>query len=326
MQRRPGRRGDRAGDPENEFDAGADIDPDRRVEAERVERGPDQRARHREEFDHGQRQRVADQHIGAEIVEVIGHERGGRRRRAERGDEEPERLVDEMKQPPARRRTPLRRERIGPALIAREPRLQHRDQRADRGEGQLEADAEDRLRLQRDHREHGEAEIAHRQRAPVGDDRAEGDQRHDQRAFGPDARAGADVIGDRAEDRDSRRPFLDRMMQRERRREREQPPRGPEEDARDQRHLHAGDGDDVEDAGLADEIPRVARQEIALAGHHRRGDRAFVAADDRLDPRRERVARMVDRGAEAQPERRLGGRRRGGIAPSVEPTAPTPAK
>ena len=113
MQRRARRLGDMARDPENEFDAGADIEPDRRIEAERIERRPDQRAGHREEFDHRQRERIADQHIGAEIMEMIGHERGGGAGRAKRGDDQAERLVDEMKhQAAALGRARRRHERI----------------------------------------------------------------------------------------------------------------------------------------------------------------------------------------------------------------------
>ncbi len=202
-----------------------------------------------------------------------------------------------------------RQERIGALLDAREPRLHHRDERADRGEGELEADAEDRLRLQRDDRQHGEGEIAHGQRAPVEDDGAEHDQRHDQRALGADARAGGEVVAKRAEHRDAGRPFLDGVAQGQRRRQRQQPPRDDEEDAGDQRHLHAGDGDDVEDAGLADEVLGVVGEEIALARDHRRGDGALVAADDRVDAQGEAVARLIDRREKALAPRGLARRR-----------------
>ena len=179
----------------------------------------------------------------------------------------------------------LRQERIGVASpMPREPRLHHRDQRRDGGERELEADAEDRLGLDRDDREHREREIAHGQRAPVEDDRAEHDQRHDQRALGADARAGRDVVEERADHRDARRPFLDRIVERQRRRQRQQAARDDEEDAGDQRHLHAGNRDDVEDAGLADEVLGVVGEEVALARHHGGGDRALVAADDRVRP------------------------------------------
>ena len=82
----------------------------------------------------------------------------------------------------------------------------------------------------------------------------------------------------------------------------------------------------MEDAGLADEVLGVVGEEIALARHHRRGDRAFVAADDRIDPQREAIARLIDRRAERWRQGASVGGGRTAIAPSVEPTAPTPAK
>ena len=185
---------------------------------------------------------------------------------------------------------------VRPLFRAREARLHHGDQRTHRREGKLEADAEDRLGLQRDDRQGREGEVAHGERATVENDGAEHDQRHDQRALGADARAGREIVESRADHRGDRRPFLDRIVQRERRREREQAARNEEENAGDQRHLHAGDGDDMEDAGLADEVLGVVGEEVALARHHRRRDGALVAADDRVDAQGEAIARLIDRG------------------------------
>ncbi len=178
-----------------------------------------------------------------------------------------------------------------------------------------------------DHREDGEGEVAHGQRPPVHDHRAEHDQRHHQRPLGADARAGGDVVEERARHGDGGRPFLDRVGQRERRRQRQQPARHDEENPRDQRHLHAGDGDDVEDAGLANEVLGVVGEEVALARHHGGGDRALVAADDPADPQ---ARGRCGRGRSAAEKRWLRLASAGGgstcTCPSVEPTAPTPAK
>ena len=222
-----------------------------------------------------------------------------------------ERPVEEMgdEAPALRAFAPLRHEWIGIDVMGREPRLHHRDQRRDSGERKLEADAENRLRLDRDDGKHREGEIAHGQRAPVHDHRAEHDQRHDERPLGADARAGRDIVEERAGHGDQSRPFLDRIAERKRRRQRQQPARHDEENPRHQRHLHAGNGDDVEDAGLADEVLGVVGEEVALARHHRRRDRAFVAADDRIDPEREAVARLVDRSMEALAQGRVARRR-----------------
>ena len=45
----------------------------------------------------------------------------------------------------------------------------------------------------------------------------------------------------------------------------------------------------------------VVGEKVAFARDHRRRDRALVAADDRVDPERQTVARLVDRGVEALP-------------------------
>ena len=188
------------------------------------------------------------------------------------------------------------------------------------------ADAENGLRLDRDDGEDREGEIAHGQRPPVQDHRAEHDQRHDEGALGANARTGRDVVEERGRHRDHGRPFLDRIFQRQRRRQREQAPGDDEKNAGDQRHLHAGNRDDVEDAGLANEVLGVVGEKVAFARDHRGGDRALIAADDGVHPERQPVARLVDGGAKRwlQVASLGGGKRR--IGPSVEPTAPTPAK
>ena len=190
---------------------------------------------------------------------------------------------------------PLRHKGIGVALETGEPRLHHRNQGRHRGERELKADAENRLRFDRDDGQDREGEVAHSERPPVHDHRAEHDQRHHERALGANARAGGDIVKQRARHRDAGRPFLDRVFERERRRQREQAARYDEEDSGDERHLHAGYCDDVEYSGLADEVLGVVGEEVALSRHHGRGDRALVAADDRVDPLGEAIARLIDR-------------------------------
>ena len=55
----------------------------------------------------------------------------------------------------------------------------------------------------------------------------------------------------------------------------------------------------MEDAGLSDEVPGVVGEKVALSRHHGGRDCAFVAADDRIDPERQAIARLIDRGVEA---------------------------
>ena len=212
--------------------------------------------------------------------------------------EESERLVEDVGQePPGRDPAPLRQERIGIAPEPREPRLHYCDERRHGGKRKLKADAENGLRFDRDDGEDREGEIAHGQRPPVQDHRAEHDQCHDEGALGSDPRTGCDVVKERGRHRHHGRPFLDRVFERERRRQGEQPSRDDEDNAGDQGHLHAGNRDDVEDARLADKVLGVVGEEVALARDHGGGDRAFVAADDCVHPEGESVARVVDRGA-----------------------------
>ena len=56
----------------------------------------------------------------------------------------------------------------------------------------------------------------------------------------------------------------------------------------------------MEDAGLSNEVSGVIGKKVALSGHHRGRDCALVAANDRVDPERQTVARLIDGSVEAQ--------------------------
>src|SRR5579872_6348536 len=157
MQRRARCGGDEARYPDDEFDAEADIEQDRRVEPEWIKRRAQERAGYGETLDDRQRQGITDQNVGAEIMKVIGHERGGGARRAQCRQQEMKRLVDGMNE---KRTAPLRAaaiwgERIGATVTLRKPGLHDGDQRRHGGEGELKAYPEDRIGLERDDGEHG---------------------------------------------------------------------------------------------------------------------------------------------------------------------------
>ena len=216
---------------------------------------------------------------------MIGHEGGGRAGGAEGREKQAGQLF-----PGA-----LEAESRLAGLRDLQTRLHHRDERRHGGEGKLETHPEHRLRLPGHDGEHGEGQVAHGQSAPVEDDGAEHDQRHDQRAFGPDARPGAKIVGAGAQHRDDGRELLDRNPQRQNRDQSQQTTRDDEENPGDQRHLHAGDGDDMENAGFADQVFCVLREKIALAGDHGRADGALVAANRRTHPQSQTVADSVHR-------------------------------
>ena len=91
MEGRPRKTSDGPRRPHDAIDAKTHIAPHKGIETERIKQRAQKRARHRENFDDGQGQRIADQHIGAELMEVIGHEgrRGGGR--AEGREQQPKR-------------------------------------------------------------------------------------------------------------------------------------------------------------------------------------------------------------------------------------------
>ena len=209
----------------------ADIMPNETVEPERIEQSADERAGHGKNFDDRQRQRISDQHIGAEFVKIIGHERGGgassRRRSRRRAPPGHARAAREIS---AHRSLPGRgdgRGRAAETLLA-----------AVRGEGgaRLIAPRQARRPRQRkagsSHRRSPRARSAITSPAAIARLRMLSDWRssrtaasmivrHDQRPFGADARAGHDVIEDCADDRGRRRPFLDRIAQGKRRAQRQ---------------------------------------------------------------------------------------------------------
>ena len=307
MQRRGGQRRDPRRRPQDEVDAEPQPLPDQGVEPQRIERRAQHGARHREQFDHREREWIADQHIGAEFVEVVGHERSRGAGRASRGEQGPRRSVARPVQPAQEGVAGIDARLAQWIFLAagvgrprREPRLEGGHEARDGGERQLETRAQDRFRLEQDDKKRREGEVAHAHRLTVEQHRAQHDQRHEQRAFGADARARAKVVGDRPGHRQRRRPFLDGIMQRQGPRHRQQAAQSPIENPGHQRHLHAGDGDDVEDAGLADDIARGVVEKIALARHHRGADRARGAADHALDAPRQRVAHAVDASEKAQ--------------------------
>ncbi len=143
---------------------------------------PSERARHRENFDDGQGQRIADQHIGAELMEIIGHERRRGGGRAEGREQQPQ------GPPPQQRLYGFERhafalafDRAG-SLSQRlvtaprgHPRFIDGNQGRHRRERQLEARAHDRFRLDQNDKRRGDREIAHGQRLPVEQNRSQHD-------------------------------------------------------------------------------------------------------------------------------------------------------
>ena len=190
----------------------------------------------------------------------------------------------------------------------------------------LEARAEQRFGLARQHDERRQRQVAHAQRRPVDEDRAEHDEGHDQRPLGRHLGPGEDAIGGRAEHGDRGGDLLHRPQQRERRDRGEKGARQPEDGSRRQHHVQAGDRDDVVDAGGAQSLVGVLVDQPALAGDERRRDGAGLAADRFGDAAREIGARRIHRRGEAKRKVRGNRRRLHGDAPGQRADRADPAE
>jgi hypothetical protein len=71
MHGRARRLGDEPRRPKDDFDPGPDIEPDRRVEPERIERGAEKGARDGEELDDRQGQRIADFMLVVDMISLF---------------------------------------------------------------------------------------------------------------------------------------------------------------------------------------------------------------------------------------------------------------
>ena len=90
------------------------------------------------------------------------------------------------------------------------------------------------------------------------------------------------------------RPFADVIAERDRRDEREHEARREEHGAGHDRHVQAGDGQDVNEAGVAIGGIRCLRDAAALARYERDGDRALLAGEDGRDALGDRLAEPIE--------------------------------
>ncbi len=225
---------------------------------------------------------------GLKLWKWIGAERGGRGRGEQRRYHH------------AQDRGPKRAERPGQRVgRARDapffPALGEGDQRCDGAKRHLEARTEQRVRLAQQHDDRRQSEIAHAERRPVDQGRAEDDQRHDQRAHGGNFGAGEEAIGRRAGHGRDRGDLLDRPAQGERPRQRQERAHQPEDGAGCEHHMQPGYRDDVVNAGGAQVVIGRLGDQPALAGDQRRRHRARLPAAGLGDAFGQGVAGLVDR-------------------------------
>ena len=174
-------------------------------------------------------------------------------------------------------------------------------------ERHLERRPQQRRGLARQHDQGGDGKIAHGERGPVEQHRAQQHQHHHHGALGRNFSAREQAISNSARHGETRRPFLDGSSQRNSRNRRQQRAHRPHEQARRQHHVQTGNRDHVINAGAAQRLVDLLRNQPALAGDERGRHRPAGAADHARNAKRQRVATAVN------PRHELGrqGRRHG---------------
>ncbi len=287
--------------------------PDRPVPAQWIEREAEHGTGHRNEFDQRQGQRIANQHIEAEFVEVGGHEGGACQCGAGCGDQQRDNpAAGTMKR--TLWRGPLALHALGVALLAwcraawPVTRFMHRHQCRNRGKGQLKSSSQQSFRLQQNDAQSREGEVAHGQGFAVQQHRAKHDQGHDQRPLGADPRATEQRVGERPDHGKAGRPFSDRPLQGQRGAQAEQASHQPKQQAGHQTHLDAGDGHKMKNSGFADQLAQALIEHATLARDHGNGNGAALTWHGGQNIVGDTVAQPVERHGKALAHGRRKGR------------------
>ncbi len=277
--------GDHLGDGDDDVDPPPDGCQCQRFQSQRHQAEGDHGPRHHPQCRYRYREQVGGEAVLGEPVEVMD----GKRRRRQPGDQGRQGDAGEIEQDAGRQGG-----RIGPPRIGQANGFVGRDQRGDRGEGQLEARREQALRRREQdqhgcpcHRPHGEA-------APVDEHREENHGDHQECALARHIAAGEDGVGAGAGDADHGRPLLRRHPHRE---WPDQGQRGPDAEkqyARHQPDVQPGDGEQMGKPGIADGGHHVGRDGAAIAGHQRRRDAAGFAGELGADAAVDGLAQPVD--------------------------------
>jgi hypothetical protein len=175
-------------------------------------------------------------------MEVIGHVGDRRRAGEQRHDDQPRDLA------PAPQRNARAEWRVGSTAHPRQPLLITGNQRQRRGERHLKARMNDRLGRDEEHAERRHHERPQRERLAINHYADEDNGDHDEGTLRRHFGAREKQIERRSAQSRKRRPFLDRMPAGERPHQRERRAQYEEDDAGHQRHVIAGDRQDVADA------------------------------------------------------------------------------
>jgi hypothetical protein len=297
---------DGAGDEEDPVYAGLHEAEADFVQAEGREEGREDGGGHDEDAHDGDGQRVGEEAVVLELVEVGGGEGGRGEARDEGGEEE-------------------RREGAGHARqagFAVAPGLESGDEGDGGGEGHLEAGLGQRLGAEGEDDDGGERHGAQGQRAAVEEDGDQHDGYLHEGAFGGDVHAReCEVEGARDEGRGGG-DLLGGQAQGKRRDGGEREPDEAEDEACHQHHVKARDREDVLEARDAQRLGRLGVDGGADAGGDGGREAARGAGDYFRDLLRDRHAEAVDEEARpallGRPQREDGGARVAHGAQAVE--------
>ena len=267
--------GDELGDADDVAHAEADDLERQPVEPERRCEDRDHRRRHHRRAHRRDREQVREEAVLRQRVEMEGRERRRRRAGDERGHRDAEHGLGE---PPARRGLG----HLPPRPAAQ--RLVDGDHRHRRGERHLEPGLDQALGREDEDDERGERDRAHGERRPVEQHRDQHRRRHHVGALRRHLGARDDQVGRPRRGAPPRPRSSSAATCSASARHQRQPVADDREDRRrEQRHVQAGDRDDVVEVRGAQRRLGRAIDARAVAGQDRRGEGAVLARDPRLD-------------------------------------------
>ena len=282
-RRRPGRDGfgdgDHAGDPPSH---GLKREP---LEAQRHQEEGEDGAGHDPQPGNRHGEQVGHHAERREPVEVIGGERSGGEAGDQGGQGNTERVQGEAPQEPG---------------ICAQPgkpfpnRLVDRDQGDHGRERHLEARAQQAFRGDRQHHRGGRRDEPHRDCRAVQQHRQQHRGKHEEGALGGDRGARDHQVDQGARERSRRRPFLDRVSQRDGRDGGETRAHAAEQEGRHQREVEPRDGEQVSQPRIAHRDQHPFRDGTAFAGGQGGRHRPFRAREGRRDAPGYMLAQPVD--------------------------------
>ena len=229
------------GHPENDIDS-----PPHRGEGETLQPKEHERVgkdgpRHDPQRHDGNRHQIGDQAVGDQAVEVVN----GKRRGGESRDEGGQRNAQNIEHEPAGQAAIS-----GPGAERGASNLVGGDQRDDRGKRQLEARPQQRLGAEQQDRRGGPSGQRHGNNSTIQHHGGKRDPGHEKGALRRDRRPGHHEIDEGGNEGRKGRPFLDWIVERDRRHQGEEPTCGKEDNGGEQAEVKARDRQQMGEPGI----------------------------------------------------------------------------